>query len=111
MVNQKIVEVLDGKIRSIYDGSFERHYPLANQESALRDLYSNCGTDWKELISKLEKVIIGCSRRHPEDVEYFREMMPNRWFDNTKEYYGGAILKTRTEKEKQSLIDKIISDK
>ena len=111
MVNQKIVEIEDGKIHAIYDGTFEKWYPLAHQDNALKDLYSNDGTDWKVFISKLEKVIIGCSRRHPMDSEYFKEMMPNRWFENTKEYYSGANIKTRTEKEKQELVDKVMCDK
>jgi len=110
MKNQKIVEIENGKIHAIYDGNFEKIY--VNQENALIDLYSHySGTDWKGFISKLEKIIIGCSRRHPEDEEYFKEMMPNRWFENTKQYYSNTNIKTRTEKEKQELVDKIISDK
>jgi hypothetical protein len=111
MKNQKIVEIEDGKIITIWNGTSQRGFPSIHHDIALGYLFDNNGTDWQEHIKKLEKVIIGCSRRHPEDKEYFKEMMPNCWFENMKNFYSNTNIKTRTEKEKQELVDRIISDK
>ena len=62
---------------------------------------------WTGRIETLEKVIIGLLMRNPGSNDYVCEMMGEEWLRGTKEYYGNSIIKTRTEKEKEELIQKI----
>ena len=112
---QKIVTVEDGIITEIRTGTYSRGYGVIYQRDAMAELLDGNGTDWSGHIETLEKLIIALSRRHNgEDDEFIKEFFPGetgRWFDNTKRYFGETVIKFRTEKEKEELIQKIREDR
>jgi hypothetical protein len=114
MQNQKIVTVENGQITSIKDGHFDRGYGLSSQKEAIYDLLNGFGTDWAGHIERLEKVIIGLLKRHPNDREFIQEaFQPTnpKWLCDMEEYYQNTPIKRFTVKEKEELIQKIREDR
>ena len=111
MKNQKIVTIENGIITDIKDGHFECSYPARHQEHAIHDLLTRSGTDWDELIQRLEKVIIGLLKRNPQDREFIKEAIHPMSLRGLEEYWANTSIKRLTEKEKEKLIQKIRDDK
>ena len=108
MKKEFIVGFEDDKAKYIRTGTF--HIGISN-DSLLTEMISHCGTDWTGRIETFEKVIIGLLKRNPGNEAYVCEIMGGEWLRGIKEYYGNSTIKTRTEKEKEELIQKIRDDK
>jgi hypothetical protein len=111
MKNQKIVEIENGHIHRMWDGTFDTGYGEQCQTLALEDLLKCGGFDYKDHIGKLEKTILGLLNRNPKDRVYIEEMMGEEWLEGNEAYYSSSVIKTRTAQEKEELIQKIREDK
>lgn len=107
MEDQKVVTVENGRVTSVWDGTFETG---SSNETILKDLIERRGFDVRDHIRNMERIIIGMYRRHPEDEQFLKEVLGESMFRGWNKFYQNSKIKTRTEKEKAELIEKIRND-
>lgn len=108
MKKEFIVGLEDNRISYIKTGTFILG---TSEESLITEMCIRDGYDYTRQIEKLEKIIIGLLRRNQKDEEYIKEVMGEQYLEGVKEYFSNSVIKARTEKEKEELIQKIREDK